>query len=191
MRPKLLLMTRSENVYEFEEHGRNLAGTRFYFISNGIKPIVKVVEYKYIGIKQNKFTYNLGFGTYNQDNDTIQDDDISANGDTYKVFNTVLSTIPYFMNNYPEVMVVVEGSDSVNYFPEVCRPNCKKKCVPPGCKNAHRRINIYKNYVNKNWELLTQEYNFWGGFKTTDYQSVIEEYRQPNIYDAVYFQKIM
>jgi hypothetical protein len=170
-------MTRSENVYEFEEFERNPAGTNYYFFSEGDRKILKIVQYEYIGIKENRFTYNLGFGTYDVVNNAIQDDDISANGDTYKVFNTVLSTIPHFMVSYPGAMVMVEGSDSVSFFPELCRPNCKKKCVPPVCKNAHRRINIYKNFVNKNWELLAQEYQFWGGIKTNDYQSVIEEYK--------------
>lgn len=31
MRTKLLLMTRSENVYEFEEYERSPAGTNYYF----------------------------------------------------------------------------------------------------------------------------------------------------------------
>lgn len=35
MRPKLLHMTRSENVYEFEEFERNPAGARYLFISRG------------------------------------------------------------------------------------------------------------------------------------------------------------
>jgi hypothetical protein len=46
MRPKLLLLMRSENVYEFDEHGRNLAGTRSCFVSDGISQRVKLVEYR-------------------------------------------------------------------------------------------------------------------------------------------------
>ena len=84
---------------------------------------------------------------------------------------------------------MVEGSDSNIFFPETCRPNCKKKCIPPACKNAHRRITIYKNFVNKYFDLLTQEYKFWGGIKKHDYQSIAEEYKIPNNYESVFFIK--
>ena len=182
-------MTSSENVYAFEEQGRQPNGTKYYFVSEGERLIVKVVEYRFIGLNQGAHTYNLGFGTYNQDDYTICDDEISANGDTYKVFNTILSTIPYFLHNHPGAMVRVEGSDSANSYPDTCRPNCKKKCIPPVCKNTHRRINIYKNFLNKNFDLLSQEYNFWGKLKNNDYQSIAEEYKIPNNYHAIFFMK--
>ena len=190
MRTKLLHMTRSENVYEFEEFEKNSTITRYYFMSEGERQIVKIVEFKYVGSRENKSIYNLGFGTF-QENNTFQDDDISLNGDTYKVFNTVLSTIPHFMNNYPGAMVMVAGSDSIDSYPQKCWPNCKKKCVPSVCKNANRRITIYKNFVNKNWELLAKEYKFWGGFKLNDFQGYMEEYKTLNKYQVVYFQKII
>ncbi|HEY1201345.1 MAG TPA: hypothetical protein VGE79_10210, partial [Niastella sp.] len=162
-------MTKSENVYVFQEFEKDAAGVKYHFLSKGIRRIVKIVEYEYIGLVGGKRTYNLGFGSYNQIDNKIQDDEISANGDAYKVFNTVLSTIPHFLNYYPDVMIMVGGSDSARSFLEMCRLNCKKKCLPPVCKNAHRRIAIYKKFVNKNWAILTQEYNFWGGIKTSDY----------------------
>lgn len=88
-------------------------------------------------------------------------------------------------------MVMVAGSDSIDSYPQKCWPNCKKKCVPSVCKNANRRITIYKNFVNKNWELLAKEYKFWGGFKLNDFQGYMEEYKTLNKYQVVYFQKII
>jgi hypothetical protein len=182
-------MTKSKNVYIVEEYDRQPGGTRYFFVSEGDRLLVKVVEYRFIGLKEGKHTYNLGFGTYNQEGNSVCDDDISENGDAYKVFNTVLSTIPHFLHNYTGALVMVEGSDSTISFPETCRPNCKKKCIPPACKNAHRRINIYKNFVNKNFDLLSQEYKFLGGIKNNDYQSIIDDYTIPNNYDSVFFMK--
>lgn len=183
-------MTNSENVYELVELDKQpIVRTRYLFVSEGKRRIVKVVEYEYIGHRENRLTYNLGFGTFNHDNGKVQDDDISDNDDHYKVFNTVLSTIPLFLHNYPDAMVMVEGSDSATTYPEACRPNCKKKCIPPTCKNAHRRINIYKNFVNKNFNQLSQDYQFWGSIKNDENQVVMEEYKTINKYDSVFFIK--
>ncbi|MBO9566570.1 MAG: hypothetical protein J7621_27600 [Niastella sp.] len=181
-------MTSSQNIYECNEYQRQPEGVKYLFLSEGHIEIIKVVEYAYIGIKQNRLTYNFGFGTLKEDG-TVQDDDISDNGDTYKVFNTVLSTVPDFLHNYPGAMIMVEGSDSSVAYEEACRPKCKKKCIAPACKNAHRRINIYKNFVNKHFGQLSKEYVFWGGLKDTDSQIVIENYTIPNKYDAVFFIK--
>jgi len=182
-------MTNSESIYEYEAFVSKPDGTRYYFISEGERHIVKAVEYKYIGMKKDRLAYNLGFGTYNLEDDELDDHDISDNGDHYKVLNTVLSTIPHFLNNYPGAMVMVEGSDSSISYPEICRPNCKKKCIPPTCKNAHRRINIYKKYINKNFDQLSQEYTFWGTEKGNEHQAFMEKYKVINNHSSVLFIK--
>jgi hypothetical protein len=163
--------------------------TRYFFISEGRKVLMKIVEYDYVGITDGRATYNLAFGTYNRATGNLEDHDISGNDDHYKVFNTVLSTIPHFLENYPEAKVMVKGSDSAALYPELCRVNCKKKCIPPSCKNAHRRINIYKNFLNKNFDQLSQEYSFWGSIKNDGNQDVLEEYRLANNYSSVFFIK--
>jgi hypothetical protein len=84
---------------------------------------------------------------------------------------------------------MIKGSDSVAAYPEKCRLNCKKKCIPPTCKNAHRRINIYKSFLNKNFEQLSQEYAFWGGIINDENQEIIEEYKLINNYSSVLFIK--
>ena len=150
---------------------------------------MKIVEYDYVDLTDGRATYNLGFGTYNRATDNREDYEISNNDDAYKVFNTVLSTIPHFLQNYPGSIVRVEGSDSSVTYPEICRPNCKKKCIPPACKNVHRRINIYKNFLNKNFDQLSQEYKFWGCIKVDKNQDILEEYNAISNYNSVLFTK--
>jgi hypothetical protein len=164
--------------------------TRYFFFSEGKRIIAKLVEYDYAGINEGRDTYNLGFGTYNQTTNNRQDYELSSNDDAYLVFNTVLSTIPHFLQSYPEAMVMVKGSDSEEIYPEICRLTCKKKCIEPDCKNAHRRINIYKNFLNKNLEQLTKEYTFWGPVKGDENQKVtLEGYRIVNDYNSIFFAK--
>jgi hypothetical protein len=55
--------------------------------------------------------YNLGFGDYDLDTDSISDDLTTNNGDPYKVFHTVLHTIPQFFETYSDAMMMVLGSD--------------------------------------------------------------------------------
>lgn len=182
-------MINSEYIYNFEEYGRQPSGTNYFFISIGEKQIIKVVQYTYVGLKENKHTYNLGFGTYFPDKNIIHDEEISSNGDHYKVFNTVLSTIPDFFQHYPQAMLMVQGSDSSIEYPKKCRPTCRKKCVPPNCKNAHRRINIYKSFVNTNLEYLSSQYEFWGGKQVDNNYMIIEQYQVINNYDSVFLIK--
>jgi len=92
-------MTTAEFIYDYEESVRLPEGMRYYFISDGERQLVKAIEYKYIDIRENRLTYNLGFGTYSPENNELDDYDISENGDHYKVLNTVLSTIPLFLHN--------------------------------------------------------------------------------------------
>jgi hypothetical protein len=183
-------MTTSENKYDFRKiYSHPLGGTRYFFISEGKKPIVKIVEYDYVDLNDGRVTYNLAFGTYNRAIANFEDAEISGNDDHYRVFNTVLSTIPHFLENYPGARVIVKGSDSADTYPDICRLNCKKKCIPPSCKNAHRRINIYKNFLNKNFEQLSQEYLFWGSMEIDGNQLFIEEYKTINNYGSVLFIK--
>jgi len=181
-------MTNSGNIYKIEEYSRKAWSTKYFFISEGTKKIIIVVQYAFIGLKAERLVYNLGFGTYDQSREDVYDDDVSGNDDHYKVLNTVLSTVPDFLHNYPGVMVMVKGSDSAPEFREKCRLKCKKRCIPPACKNIHRRISIYINYVNKHFGQLSGEYKFWGG-KNIDRQLYMEEYWPYNQYDSVFFVK--
>lgn len=56
---------------------------------------------------------------------------------------------------------MVGGSDSHEEFQNICKPTCKKKCVHI-CKNAHRRIKIYRYFVDKNFDELCMDFIFFG-----------------------------
>ncbi len=97
MRLKLLRMTNSEKVYQFEEQMRDLSETKYYFISEGERKIVKVVQYEYVGIKRKINLLTIWDSVlYDPDNGTLLDDEISANGNSYKVFHAVLITYRIF-----------------------------------------------------------------------------------------------
>jgi hypothetical protein len=80
---------------------------------------------------------------------------------------------------------MVRGSDSEQDFQDNCRISCKKKCRPTECKNAHRRINIYRGYVDKNFESLTKEYKFYDGHTNIENQMLIENYTKGNQYFSI------
>ena len=150
-------------------------GVDFFFVSFGEREIIKIVQYLYIGSFQGKELYNLGFGDYNYRAHQYFDDIVTNNGDPYNVYHTVLATIPNFFQIYEDATLIVEGSDSTRKFQEDCRIVCTRKCSLNACKKAHRRINIYRSYVNKYLESLTQEYEFFGSLTTFENQLLIED----------------
>jgi hypothetical protein len=128
---------------------------QYLFESVGSASIVKVVEYSFIDFVNSVPVFNLGFGDYDEENNTIRDDVNSNNGDHYTVLNTVLNTVPDFFRHYPNAVIMVRGSDSHEDFHQSCKMTCTKKCVTE-CKNARRRIKIYRYFVDKNFdELIT------------------------------------
>ncbi len=135
---------------------------QFFFESDGEVSIVKAIEYSIISFIGGVPVFNLGFGDYDEENDTILDDVNSNNGDVYTVFNTVLNTVPDFFSIYPDSVIMVGGSDSHEDFQTLCKKTCKKKCGEI-CKNAKRRIKIYRHFVDKNYKELCEEYIFFGG----------------------------
>lgn len=160
-------------------------GIQYVFVSEGENDIIKAIQYSYVQMFMDRSLYNLGFGDYDAQTDTISDDSNSNNGDHYKVFNTVLSTIPNFFDNYPDAMMAVQGSDSKPEYLEKCRLTCKKKCIEGECRNSHWRINIYQSYVDKNYDALEVEYKFYGGKRGADNQIVIDDYEKGKRYDTV------
>lgn len=160
---------------------------KHFFISEGYKTIIKVVAFDEVGTMHNKRVFNLGFGDYDVVNDTVDDSSNSDNGDTYKVFHTVLNTIPKFFQTFSEGIIMVEGSDSTPEFVENCKLTCRKRCGDASvCKNQNRRINVYRNYVNKNYDDLKVLYSFFGGSKD---KNLIEPYVPEEKYDSVFVIK--
>lgn len=172
--------------YVIQEADRSKDGVKFIFTSEGNSDVIKAIQYKYLTSLNGKRVYNLGFGDYC--NDTIIDDINSENGDVYWIFNTVLSTIPKFFEIFDSAIMVVSGSDSTESFVEKCKLICKKKCINI-CKNQHRRIRTYRYYVDKNFDLLSEDYSFAGGILGADNQTVLEMYVPFKEYDSIWVIK--
>jgi|GEM_PF-7041429 len=125
---------------------------RYFFISQGKKDLIKIVDYSYVGMF-NKFPlYNLAFGDFDPVKDEISDNAVSDNGDQYKVFHTVLHTVPMMFDALGQVSLIVEGSDSKPEFIKSCKVGCDRNCKPGECKKAHRRINNSMKKIGKRYE---------------------------------------
>jgi hypothetical protein len=99
-------MNKPKYLYKSEEEFKVYA-----FNSEGIKGVVKkMVIFSYIGESN---IYNLGFGDYNADTKTIDDEIITNNGDSLKVLSTVASTVYAFTEKYPDALVFATGSNNV------------------------------------------------------------------------------
>lgn len=83
----------------------------YSFYSEGIRGIVKkMVVFSYTGEDN---IYNLGFGDYNSETKSIDDEIITNNGDSLKVLSTVASTVYAFIEKYPDSLVFATGSNNV------------------------------------------------------------------------------
>lgn len=127
----------------------------------GEKSIIKAIEYRLFRTISGRKVYNLGFGDYDELNGSMIDDINSNNGDMWKVFSTVLNTVPKFFAENKDSAIWVQGSDSAENFRIKCQVNCKKTCNEV-CKNFNRRIRTYRYFVDKNFVELSKEYIFFG-----------------------------
>lgn len=180
-------MNTNDKVYALETQ-KSEFGIKYFFVSRGQSKIIKQIEYSLVDIVDDEVIFNLGFGDYNIERSTLIDNVNTNNGDAYLVFNTVLTTIPLFFETYRDVTLMVQGSDSAPGFPGICRQTCRKNCTA-FCKNADRRITIYRHYVNKNFESLNREYIFKGGFVTSENQIIKESYMPHKKYSSVFVRK--
>lgn len=180
-------MSNTVDCYEFNVT-KSETNLLFIFISKGNTDIVKAVQYQYINELGGKEVYNLGFGNYDIETDTMTDDTTDNNGDVYKVFNTVLSSIPIFFEHNKNAVLFVQGSDSKPDFIEKCRQGCSRKCGNE-CKKAHRRINIYRGHLDKHYNELSIDFQFMGGVKSLENQIMVEEYECRKRYDSVLLLK--
>lgn len=180
-------MNNFENCYEVREE-RSEKNIKFFFISKGQNDIIKAIQYSFVQILNRKNVYNLGFGDYEIENDLIIDNVNTNNGDAYKVFNTVLRTIPIFFETYTTAILMVQGSDGRPEFIDNCKLTCTKNCDEE-CKNFNRRIGVYRRYVNRHYEQLIIDYQFFGGYKNEKEQTIIEEYVPEQQYDSVFLIK--
>lgn len=161
---------------------------QYFFVSRGKRDIIKAIQYILVERLNGVDVFNLGFGDYDLEKGEIVDDVNTNNGDSYKVFNTVLNTIPSFFAIYKNSMLMIEGSDSRPEFVDNCRLSCLKKCIEE-CKNFNRRINIYRSYVDKNYGQLTHNYLFFGGLRDDKNIVIIEPYERGKEYTSVFLLK--
>lgn len=176
-------MANSTNTYELQDI--DIAnGYRFLFESHGSRTILKAVRYSYVEKFEDRNLYNLGFGDFNLETGNIVDQANSNNGDAYKVLQTVLSTVPYFFDKNPGAVLLIQGSDSTLDFVKKCRETCSR-CCGEVCKKFNKRITIYRNYVDKNFDTLSLSYWFLGGFISIINGITIERYILGQKYDAI------
>jgi len=157
---------------------------RFYFISKGKKDIYKAIQYEYLEELNNAPLFNLGFGDLDADAEDLLDQSVSGNDDHYKVFYTVLNTMPRLFLMHSDATILVQGSDSTPEFIAKCKANCTRGCDNEECKKAHRRIKIYRHFVDKNFDTLNSEYDFFGGVTLNKYQNA-EPYQKGEKYISV------
>ncbi|MCF0039243.1 DUF6934 family protein [Dyadobacter fanqingshengii] len=180
-------MANLHDIYNVQESTLP-AGCEFMFTSNGQQIIIKAVQYNYISQFESRSVYNVGFGDYDLELHQIIDQAKSNNGDAYKVFRTVLSTVPQFFEIFPDAVIIVQCSDSGSDFAEICKKTCIRKCAAE-CKRSNQRISIYPNFVKKYFAELSIAYWFLGGF-VRSHQIMIEQYIPGRMYDAILlFQK--
>jgi hypothetical protein len=184
-----ILMNHSQDVYDVRELAiPETEAIHYYFISEGKESIVKLIRYEYVRQFSNRPLFNLGFGDLDYETGELSDEKISDNEDHYRVFNTVLATIPRLLNEYRDGVVMVRGSDSTPQFIEGCKKVCVKKCGDHLCKKAHRRIRIYGNFLNKHYELLNQEFAFHGA-EGMEEDSPTEPYKKDKSYKGLIIEK--
>ena len=98
-------MNRPKYLYKSEEEFKV-----YSFYSEGIKGLIKkMIVFSFTGESN---IYNLGFGDYNSETKTIDDEVITNNGDSLKVLATVASTVYAFTEKYPDALVFATGSNN-------------------------------------------------------------------------------
>ncbi len=180
-------MASINNPYEIKNSDIHETPT-YFFVSEGKQTIVKAIQYSYVQQLGGRPVYNLGFGDYDFENENLDDSIDSNNGDHYRIFDTVLSTIPTFFTANNNAFLMVYGSDGSNEFMERCKQKCVKKCGDE-CRKLNRRIAIYRSYVNKHFASFSVDYEFFGGVKTDSGEHSLERYILGKSYDSILLYK--
>lgn len=177
--------------YEVTRIDTDDRGLRFYFESLGTDILSKVIAFSPLSTwVMGRPVFNLGFGDDIPGEAEWRDTSVNNNGDIYRVFNTVLSTVPVFFDQHPEAAIQVRGSDGIKDYFRKCILNCTKNCMVK-CRKEGRRMSIYRSFVNKYYDLLATDYIILGGI---DHQSSLrrtwEYYIPGKPYDTLLvFQK--
>eukprot|EP01132_Coremiostelium_polycephalum_P010803 gene10803-13226_t len=105
--------------YECKESIKTEDGVKYFFVSKGKKHIVKAIHYMYTGKIGHQRIFNLGFGDYLLEKDSIDDKVTTDNGDVYRVVIAIMTSIniakrlvrknatPFAKINIAESMLIV------------------------------------------------------------------------------------
>jgi hypothetical protein len=169
--------------------------TNFLFYSegdNGKVIVPKIIQFTYVRdyYYNDNPIFNLGFGDFDMDTGSINDESMSDNGDVYKVFNTVLSTIPIFFEKYPNAALLVRGSDGRAEFEHNCKQNCTRNCTDL-CLKFNRRMKLYCNYTSRKYALFSTDYQFVGGIGNGKGWFDFTEFDPGKLYDGLIVSRKM
>jgi hypothetical protein len=165
--------------------------TNYLFFSEGTtrrEDVLKIIQFTYIRDFNNRQVFNLGFGDYDINVGEINDVSMTENGDVYKVFNTVLSTIPLFFDKHTNAVILVRGSDGQSDYVHKCKQNCTKKCTE-FCHKFNRRMKLYCNYVSRKCSLFQADYQFLGGISNNEKWFDFEMFIPGKLYDGLLLSK--
>lgn len=187
-----LPMSNPKYRYETTESSDPVS-TNYLFFSEGNKgkdEVLKIIQFAYVRDFNNKSIYNLGFGDFDIVAGEMNDESMTDNGDVYKVFNTVLGTIPPFFEKYPNAAILVRGSDGQAEYEHKCRQSCTKKCTE-FCHKFNRRMKLYCNYVSRKLSLFEADYQFIGGIANNKNWFDFEKFTPGKLYDGLLVSRKM
>lgn len=185
--PIVVLSTTTDQTYALYPGNEN-PGLEYSFISKGPRIIPKLIKYEISYSIKGLDYFNLGFGNYDVDTESIVDDVTDANGDARKVLKTVLSTIPLFFLAYPNAAISIRGSDSTPEFVVKCKASCKRNCGGQ-CRKANRRLSLYQRELERNFLEYSNSYQFQGGFIHSGFP-FLQDFVPGNKYDIIVVTKI-
>lgn len=96
--------------------------------------------------------YNLGFGDWDEESQTIKDDVRTNNDDRDKVLATVAFTVFEFMANHPDAILFAEGNTAA-----------RTRLYQMGISNNWAEINArfeVQGYYNGDWEPFRKSRNY-------------------------------
>lgn len=183
-------MSNLNHRYDTAETSDHLS-TNFLFFSEGNSgkaDVLKIIQFSYVRDVDRQPIFNLGFGDYDINTCQINDESITDNGDVYRIFNTVLSTVPLFFNKYSSAALLVRGSDGQAEFEKRCRQKCMKKCNN-SCIRFNRRMKLYCSYLSRKHEFFKADYQFVGGLGDGKGWFDFEEFKPGMLYDGILIKK--
>lgn len=131
----------------------------FQFESVGPKGTVKkMVQYSETSVRG---IFNLAFGDFDEEKETINDLRVTNNGDSQKVLATVASTVYAFFERYPDAHVFATGS-------------------------TNSRTRLYRMGISINYLEIRSDFNIFG----LDMNGIWEDFVLGKDYQAFLIKKL-